>query len=352
MFRAIVVGVLSLFLVLPTCAALPPAREGDYVARDFHFQSGEVLPELRLHYTTLGSPQRGKDGRVDNAVLMLHGTTGTGRNFLAPSFANELFGPGQALDASRYYIILPDGIGRGGSGKPSDGLKAQFPRYGYQDMVTAQHLLVTRGLGVDHLRLVLGTSMGGMQTWMWGEQHPGMMDALMPIASLPVQISGRNLMWRRLITQAIRTDPDWNGGDYQVQPTRWASAIPMFNMMADSAAHLQSQAPTRATAEALYDQLVAAARRNWDANDVLNWFESSRDYDPEPGLGAIRARLLAVNFADDQINPCELGVMERLITRVPGGRAVLVPRSDRTLGHQTLTQAAVWKPYLEELLRQ
>jgi homoserine O-acetyltransferase len=351
MRTALILSFLSLLLALPAHSAAPASREGDYLARDFHFKSGEVLPELRLHYTTLGTPRRGPDGRVNNAVLLLHGTTGTGRNFLAPSFADELFGPGQPLDASRYYLILPDGIGRGGSSKPSDGLRARFPRYGYQDVVEAQHLLVTQGLGVDHLRLVLGTSMGGMQTWMWGETYPAMMDALMPIASQPTQISGRNLLWRRIITEAIRQDPDWKGGDYQVPPTRWASVAPIFNLMADSPVRLQGQGPTRQAGNALYDQLVATARKN-DANDYLYWFESSFDYDPEPALGSIKARLLAVNFADDQINPSSLGVMEGLTAKVANGRFVLVPISSRTIGHQTLTQAAVWKPYLEELLKE
>jgi homoserine O-acetyltransferase len=345
------ISILALLLVLPVRAAAPVPQEGDYLARNFQFQSGEVLPEVRLHYTTLGAPRRGKDGQVNNAVLMLHGTTGTGRNYLAPSFAGELFGPGQPLDASRTYIILPDGLGRGGSSKPSDGLRTRFPRYGYQDVMAAQHLLVTQGLGVNHLRLVMGTSMGGMQTWMWGERYPDMMDALMPIASMPTQISGRNLLWRRIITEAIRHDPDWLGGEYLVPPTHWVTVAPLFTIMNDSAVRLQNQAPTRKAGDALYDQLVASIQKNADANDYLYWFESSWDYDPEPGLGRIKAPLLAVNFADDQINPAELGVMDKLITRVPKGRLVLVPRSDRTIGHQTQTQAAVWKPYLEELLR-
>ena len=347
---AVIISFLSLFLALPVRSAAPAPKEGDYLARDFHFQSGEGLPELRLHYTTLGTPQRGPDGRVNNAVLLLHGTTGTGRNFLAASYTDELYGPGQPLDASRYYLIMPDGIGRGGSSKPSDGLRARFPRYGYRDLVAAQYLLVSQGLGVDHLRLVLGTSMGGMQTWMWGETYPAMMDALMPIASQPTQISGRNLLWRRIITEAIRQDPDWDSGDYAVPPTRWATAVPAFTIMADSPVRLQHQAPTRQAGNALYDQLVAGALKN-DANDYLYWFEASADYDPEPELAKIKAPLLAVNFADDQINPSSLGVMEPLVAKVAKGRFVLVPMSSRTIGHQTLTQAVVWKPYLEELLR-
>jgi len=351
MRTAIIISFLSLLLALPARTAAPMPKEGDFIARDFHFRSGEVLPGLRLHYTTLGTPRRGADGRVNNAVLMLHGTTGTGRNFLAPSFADELYGPGQPLDAARYYLILPDGIGRGGSSKPSDGMHARFPRYGYQDVVEAQHLLVTQGLGVEHLRLVLGTSMGGMQTWMWGESYPAMMDGLMPIASQPTQISGRNLLWRRIITEAIRQDPDWKGGDYQAAPTRWASAMPAFTIMADSPVRLQAQAPTRAAGNALYDQLVANAIKTIDPNDCLYWFDSSWDYDPEPGLNQIKARLLAVNFADDQINPSDLGVMKQLVARVPNGRFALVPMSGRTMGHQTLSQAGVWKSLLEQLLR-
>jgi homoserine O-acetyltransferase len=329
----------------------PSPKEGDFIAHDFHFQNGQVLPELRLHYTTLGTPRRDEKGRVTNAVLLLHGTTGTGKNFLAPSYAKELFGAGQALDAARYYIILPDGIGRGGSSKPSDGLRARFPRYGYTDVVAAQQLLVTQGLSVEHLRLVLGTSMGGMQTWMWGERYPDMMDALMPIASQPTQISGRNLLWRRIITEAIRNDPDWKGGEYTAPPTHWVSAVPLFTLMVDSAVRLQAQAPTRPAGNALYDRLVAAALKGLDANDYLYWFESSWDYDPEPELGRIKARLVAVNFADDLINASELGVMEKVKAKLPQGRFALVPASDRTIGHQTLTQAVVWKPYLEELLR-
>jgi homoserine O-acetyltransferase len=331
--------------------SFPAQKEGDFVAKDFAFQRGERLAEVRLHYTTLGTPQRDAAGHVTNAVLLLHGTTGTGKNFLGPTLGGELFGPGQVLDASRYFVILPDGLGRGGSSKPSDGLRAHFPRYGYNDVVAAQHLLVTKRLGVEHLRAVVGTSMGGMQTWLWGERYPDMMDALMPIASQPVQISGRNLLWRRLVAEIIRNDPEWSGGEYAGQPRRWTYAVPVFTLMTDSPVRLQKQAPTRKDADALYDKLVEGARQKLDANDYLYWYESSWDYDPEPDLAKIRARLVAVNFADDEINPPEVGVMERLVPKVPNGRFVLVPTSDRTIGHQTLTLASVWKPYLEELLR-
>lgn len=342
---------LCLALTLGPAAVLaaPSPVEGDYVARDFKFQDGTVLPEVRLHYTTLGTPRRDAAGRVTNAVLLLHSTTSTGKFYLAPSIAGELFGPGQPLDATRFYVILPDGIGRGGSSKPSDGLHARFPRYGYHDVVAAQHLLVTKGLGVEHLRLVLGTSMGGMQTYLWGERYPEMMDALMPITSFPVQISGRNLLFRRALTEAIRNDPDWKGGEYTSQPRHWVYAVPGFAIMADSPVRLQSQAPTRQSAVALFDRIIENARK-LDANDYLYWFESSWDYDPEPQLGQIKARLLAVNFAGDLINPSELGVMERLIPRIPNGKTVTVPESTRTAAHGTQTMAAVWKPYLEELL--
>jgi len=329
----------------------PDQKEGDFIVRNFRFENGETLSELRLHYITLGAPQRDKAGHVTNAVLLLHGTTGTGKNYLMPSLADELFGAGQALDASRYYIILPDGIGRGGSSKPSDGLHAHFPKYGYKDVVSAQYLLVTEGLGVDHLRLVLGTSMGGMMTWMWGERYPSMMDALMPIASQPTQISGRNLLWRRIIVEAIRHDPDWNGGEYVTPPQHWVTAVPIFTIMADSSRRLQAQAPTRQAGNELYDKFTVSALKNLDANDYLYWFDSSWDYDPEPDLARIKARLVAVNFADDLINASDLGVMEKQIVKVPRGRFVLVPQSNATIGHQTLTQAVVWKPYLDDLLR-
>jgi homoserine O-acetyltransferase len=330
----------------------PGQKEGDFVVKELRLQNGDVLRDAKLHYTTLGTPRRDGAGHVANAVLMLHGTTGTGKNFLAPTLGGELFGPGQPLDASRFYIILPDGLGRGGSSKPSDGLHAKFPRYGYDDVVAAQHLLVTEGLSVDHLRAVVGTSMGGMQTWLWGERWPDLMDALMPIASQPIQISGRNLLWRRIVSESIRHDPAWKGGDYQEPPKSWAYAVPLFLIMTDSPVRLQKQAPTRKDADALYEKTVAEAQKKFDANDYLYWYESSWDYDPEPALGKIRARLLAVNFADDEINPPDLGVMERLVPKVPNGKFVLVPESEKTIGHQTLTLASVWKPYLEQLLRE
>ena len=332
----------------PTAA--DAAKQGDYVATNFRFQSGEVMPALKLHYTTLGTPQTDAAGRVTNAVLALHGTTGTGRNFLAPSLAGALFGPGQPLDASNYYIIMPDGVGRGGSSKPSDGLHAKFPHYGYVDLVEAQHALVADGLHIDHLRLVLGTSMGGMHAWLWGERYPTMMSAIMPVASQPVAVTGRNFLWRDLIVQSIRNDPDWQGGEYKTQPTHFQTALPLFNIMTGSPRVLEAAAPTRPAASAYFDKLVSDARANVDANDYLYWFEAIGDYDPEPALDKIVAPVFAVNFADDLLNPAQLGTMARVMPRVANGRFVIVPEGPDTIGHQTLTQAKVWAPYLSELL--
>ena len=325
-------------------------HDADVVVPEFRFQSGETLSNVRLHYTTLGTPRRDATGHVTNAVLLLHGTSSVGAVFLKPSLGGELFGAGQPLDAGRFYVILPDGLGRGGSSKPSDGLHARFPKYGYADVVALQHWLVTKALGVDHLRLVLGTSMGGMQAWLWAERFPDAMDAVMPVACQPTAISGRNLLFRRILTEAIRNDPDWKGGDYTSPPGHWVYTAPLWPMMLDSAVRLQTEAPTRAAAEALYQRQVENARKAYDANDFLYWVESSWDYDPEPDLGRISAQVLAVNFADDAVNPPELGLVETLVRRVPGARFVLVPASAHTLGHRTLELAALWKPYLVTLL--
>lgn len=334
-------------------AAVPSAPEtGDYVIRDFRFQSGEVLPELRMHYRTLGTPRRDAEGLVTNAVLILHGTTGNGGNFIRPEFAGELFGRGQLLDATAYYLVLPDNIGHGQSSKPSDGLRARFPQYGYLDMIEAQYRLLTEGLHVNHLRLVLGTSMGGMHTWLWGELHPDFMDALLPLASLPAQISGRNRVWRRLIIDAIRSDPDWHEGDYTTQPHGLRIAAEMLYFMSNNPVQRQKEAPTLAEADKLLDTSVSNTLKNLDANNVLYALAASQDYDPGPGLEKIRARLLAINFADDLINPPELGILEREIKRVKSGKAVVLPLSDRTRGHGTHTLAAVWKPHLAELLKE
>jgi homoserine O-acetyltransferase len=332
-------------------ASYPEPTQGDFVIRDFRFASGETVSELRIHYRTIGSPRRGDDGKVSNAVLILHGTTGSGANFLRPEFAGELFGEGQPLDAGRYFLILPDGIGHGGSSKPSDGPHARFPRYGYRDLIEAQHRLVTEGLKVDRLRLVMGTSMGGMHTWLWGERHPEFMDALLPLASLPTQISGRNRVWRRVIADAIRDDPAWDHGDYRTQPPSLRTAAEMLYFMSNNPVERQKEAPTREQADRALDDYVARIVKTSDANDVLYAIESSSDYDPGPSLEKIRAPLVAINFEDDLINPPELGILEREIGRVKRGRTVLVPRSDRTRGHGTHTLAAIWKVHLVELLK-
>ncbi|MFL5386773.1 MAG: alpha/beta fold hydrolase [Longimicrobiaceae bacterium] len=331
-------------------AAYPAPVEGDFVMRDFAFGSGERLPELRIHYRTLGAPVRDARGVVRNAVLVLHGTTGSGANFLTPTFAGRLFGAGQLLDARRYYIILPDGIGHGASSRPSEGLHARFPRYTYDDMVRAQHRLLTEHLGVSHLRLVMGTSMGGMHSWVWGYTHPDFMDALMPLASAPVQIAGRNRMMRRMIMDAIRGDPEWRGGDYTAQPRGLADAVHILIMMTSSPLQQQKAAPTRDAADSLLQRSVRRYVQTIDANDMLYAFDASREYDPSPRLGEIRAPLLAVNSADDLVNPPELGILEREIRRVPRGRYVLIPTSDATRGHGTHSVPAIWGRYLAELL--
>jgi homoserine O-acetyltransferase len=344
---------IALFLVaagLASGADYPAPVEHDYVIRNFVFKSGEKLPELRIHYRTIGSPGPAADGTVRNAVLILHGTTGSGANFIRPEFAGELFGPGQPLDAARYLIVLPDGIGHGGSSKPSDGLRARFPAYGYRDMVEAQYQLLTSGLGVSHLRLVLGTSMGGMHTWVWGEVHPDFMDALMPLASVPEQVCGRNRAWRRIGIDAIRNDPSWRGGDYTAQPPSLRTAAELLYIMSSNPILRHAEAPTLAAEDRALDSFVAGILKTHDANDVLYALEASRDYDPGPGLGHISAPLLAVNSADDLINPPEIGTLEKEIGRVPHGGAVVIPTSSRTRGHGTHTLAAVWKPLLVKLL--
>lgn len=335
---------------LAQAAEYPTPVEGDFVLRNFQFVNGEKLPELQTHYRTLGKPRKDAHGIVRNAVIIGHGTGGSGTQFLRAEFAGELFGAGQPLDAARYYIVLIDAIGHGKSAKPSDGLRAKFPQYGYTDMVEAQYRLLTEGLGVNHLRLVMGTSMGGMQTWVWGERHPEFMDALMPLASLPVQISGRNRIWRRTIIDAIRQDPAWRGGNYDAQPPSLGTAASLIYFMGSNPILRQEQLPTLAKADEVIAQTTANALRQQDANDMLYQVSASWDYDPAPGLERIRAPLFAVNFADDLINPPELGILEREIKRVKRGEAVVVPAGPQTRGHGTHTFAPVWKHYLIKLL--
>jgi homoserine O-acetyltransferase/O-succinyltransferase len=333
-------------------ADYPAPTEGDYTIRDFKFASGETLPELRLHYRTLGKPEKDSQGKTTNAVLIMHGTTGSGAQFIRPEFAGELFGKDQPLDATKFFIVLPDGIGHGKSSKPSDGMHAKFPRYGYLDMVEAQYRLLSEGLGVDHARLVMGTSMGGMHTWFWGELHPDFMDALIPLASLPIQISGRNRAWRRTVIDAIRNDPAWSDGDYKTQPPSLRTAAEMLWFMSSNPVLRQNDAPTLAKTDEVLDKFVEQIVKTDDANDVLYALEASHDYDPGPNLEKIQAPLLAINFADDLINPPELGILEREIKRVPHGRAIVIPFSDKTRGHGSHTLAALWKDRLADLLQE
>ena len=346
------VGLLAWTAGTTAQASLPGLKEGDFVIRDFRFTSGETLPELRLHYRTLGTPRKDAGGIVRNAVLILHGTGGTGAQFMGANFAGELFGPGQPLDVSRYFVILPDDIGHGGSSKPSNGLRAKFPRYGYVDMVEAEHRLVAEGLGVNHLALAMGTSMGGMHTWMWASRYPDFAEAWMPLASLPTQISGRNRAWRRVAIDAIRRDPAWRHGEYTQQPEGLRTAAQMLWLMSSNPMLRQRAAPTVADADRVLDEYVASYMKTGDANDLLYALEASSDYDPGPGLARISAPLLAINSADDLINPPELQILEREIVKVRRGRAVVLPPGDRTAGHGTHTIAAVWKSYLVELLGQ
>ena len=352
MIRIFVV-LLSVFVARAALAADYPApAEGDFTLRDFKFQSGETLPELRIHYRTLGKPEKDAEGKTTNAILIMHGTTGSGAQFIRPEFAGELFGKDQPLDATKFFIVLPDGIGHGKSSKPSDGMHARFPHYGYLDMIEAQYRLLTEGLDVNHTRLVMGTSMGGMHTWLWGELHPDFMDALIPLASLPTQISGRNRGWRRIVNDAIRNDPEWNGGEYKTQPPSMRTAAEMLWFMSSNPVLRQKDAPWLAKTDEVLDKFVEQIVKTDDANDVLYALEASHDYDPGPNLEKIRAPLLAINSADDLINPPELGILEREIKRVPHGRAIVIPTSDKTRGHGSHTIATLWKDQLLELLKE
>jgi homoserine O-acetyltransferase/O-succinyltransferase len=336
-------AILSLIASAAVAADYPAPKEGDWVTQDFRFHTGEVLPALRLHYTTVGAPS-------GQPVLILHGTTGSGTGLLSPGFAGELFGPGQALDAGKYFIILPDAIGHGKSSKPSDGMRAKFPQYNYDDMAAAQYRLVTEGLGIHHLRLVLGNSMGGMHTWIWGVTYPDFMDALVPMASQPSEMSSRNWMMRRLIIDAIRNDPEWNNGDYTAQP-RAARVATVFYGIATSGGTLayQKLAPTREKADKLLDDRLTAPFTA-DANDALYQWDASRDYNPSPGLEHIEAALLAVNSVDDERNPPETGIMDRELRRVKNGKLYLIPASEETRGHGTTGMAKFWRQQVQDLL--
>jgi len=342
----------ALAAIVASAADYPTPTEGDFTIRDFKFASGETLPELRVHYRTLGKPEKDAHGKTTNAVLIMHGTTGSGAQFIRPEFAGELFGKDQPLDATKFFIVLPDGIGHGKSSKPSDGIHAKFPRYGYLDMIEADHRLLTEGFGVNHARLVMGTSMGGMHTWLWGELHPDFMDALMPLASLPTQISGRNRVWRRVVIDAIRNDPSWNGGDYKTQPPSLRTAAEMLWFMSSNPVLRQKDAPSLVKTDEVLDKFVDQIVKTDDANDVLYALEASHDYDPGPNLEKINAPLLAINSADDLINPPELGILERETKRVPHGRAIVIPTSDKTRGHGSHTIANLWKDQLMKLLKE
>src|SRR6185503_15399407 len=335
---------LVLLLAAGCCFAQDPQPvEGDWIAKDFVFKTGEKLAELRLHYTTLGKPTRDSAGRVNNAVIVMHGTGGSGRAFLGAGFGGELFGKGQTLDATRYYIILPDGIGHGRSSKPSDGLRARFPHYDYEDMVRAHYLLVKEGLGIDHLRLVTGTSMGGMHTWVWGYLYPDFMDALMPLASAPVEIAGRNRMFRAMIMQAIKGDPEYKDGEYTKPPLNGLMAAQYaLWMMTSSPMQLHRTNPTHDRSDAAVAALRERASRT-DANDMLYAYDCSTTYNPSPHLEKVKAPMFAINSADDEVNPPELGIMEREIKRVARGRYILIPTSEETRGHGTHSRAVVWK---------
>jgi homoserine O-acetyltransferase/O-succinyltransferase len=327
--------------------------EGDFVVHNFTFRSGESLPEMRLHYTTLGKAVRDASGHTTNAVLILHGTGGSGHQFLAPYFAGELFGAGQLLDASRYYLILVDGVGHGKSSKPSDGLHARFPQYDYDDMVALHYKLLNEGLGVNHLRLIFGTSMGCMHSFVWGEAYPDFMDALMPMACLPVQIAGRNRVWRKMVMDAIRNDPEWKGGDYAAEPVQGLrTALDLLLIAGSAPLPNQKSMPTRDDSDKYLEKYFHDRMPDLDANDLLYQVNSSRNYDPSPNLEKIKAPVMWMNSADDFINPPELGIAQREAKRLKNGQFILIPVSDKTHGHGTHTWAAIWKDHLAELLQE
>ena len=329
----------------------PPPVEGDYVLSNFEFETREKLPQLNIHYTSIGQPHRNKNGMVDNAVLIMHGTTGSGKQFLSNLFAGNLFVPGGLLDATKYFIILPDGIGHGKSGKPSDGLHMAFPKYTYTDMVKADYLLLTQHLGINHLRLVMGTSMGGMHTWQWGYTYPFFMDALMPLASLPVEIAGRNRMLRKMAINLIEMDPAWQGGAYQQQPkVGLTGAISSLIFMVSAPLQWQTKAPTRAMADSMLVAMEDRYATSLDANDFIYQLDASRNYDPSPHLQKIKAPLFAINSADDQVNPPELKIMDKEIKKVKNGRYILLPITDKTSGHGTHSNPTIWGNYLKQLL--
>jgi homoserine O-acetyltransferase len=354
-FSSILAFTATLFIAasaLAQPAAFPAPVERDFIAKDWTFNDGEKLAEVKIHYRTVGEPRKDADGVVRNGVLILHGTGGTGAGFLSATYGGRLFGKGQPLDAEKYFIILPDNIGHGGSSKPSDGLRMKFPKYRYADMVKLQHALVTQGLGLTHLKLVMGTSMGAMHAWDWGYMYPDFASGLVPLASNPVEIGGRNRVWRKLLIDAIEKDPSWNHGDYTEQPRGLASAIGFLMMATSAPLQWQKQFPTVAAADKYVEDQVAARSKNTDANDMLYYYHAIEDYNPEPHLAAITAPLLAINSADDFVNPPELPMMQTLIKRVAKGRFVLIPISDQTRGHGTHSLPAIWGGELVKFLKE
>jgi homoserine O-acetyltransferase/O-succinyltransferase len=342
----------TLCFTLSTVTSAQAFPGKDYVIQNFKFESGETLPALRIHYIVMGQPRRDAAGVVRNAVIVNHGTTGSGSAFTSRTFAGELFGPGELLDTAKYFVILPDGIGHGHSSKPSDGLHARFPRYTYNDMVDAEHDLVSQGLGVNHLWLAMGTSMGCMHAWIWGERYASFVDGLVPLACVPTQIAGRNRMIRTMIMDFIRDDPGYHGGEYTTQPAGLRQAMGMLFLMTSAPRVQQKSAPTRDQADQLIRKYLDQQTASHDANDVVYAFDASRNYDPSPSLEKITARVLAINSADDFVNPPELGLMEQLMPRVKHGRYVLLPISDQTRGHGTHSLPAVWKGHLADFLKQ
>jgi len=351
MTRYVLAGIVLMASTSDALAQSYPApAEGSFVARNHRFDSGETLAEVKLHYWTVGTPRRDADGVVRNGVLILHGTGGSGRGFLTEGYAGRLFGKGQILDAERYFIILPDNVGHGASSKPSDGMRMKFPKYRYADMVKLQHLLVTEGLGLSRLRLVMGTSMGAMHTWMWGYMFPEFADGLVPLASNPVEIAGRNRMWRKALVDAIVTDPEWNGGNYTAQPRGMASAIGFLLMATSVPLQWQRQFSTAEAADKFLASQIASRIKSSDANDMIYYFRASEDYNPAPYLDEITRPLLAINSADDFVNPPELPMMQNFMTRVKRGRFVLIPISDATRGHGTHSLPQIWGGELERFL--
>jgi homoserine O-acetyltransferase len=319
----------------------PSAKQVDVWFDNYRFRDGEIMPRLRIHYATLGGPHRDSEGNIDNAVLMLHWTGADGRALLSPTYSKALFDPGQPLEASRYYLIFPDSVGHGQSSKPSDGLKAHFPNYGYDDMVDLQHKLVTETLGIKHLRAIVGMSMGGMNAWQWAEAYPDEMDGVMPVVSLPTKVSGRNLLWRRMIIDAIRSDPDWQGGNYSKRLGSFALACEILRLMIDGVPRLQAVVLDSGKADQFINE-VRQISEKVDPNNILYSLKSSSDYDPEPGLASIKTKVFALNFSDDEFNPDELQILERLISKVPRGSYVVQPGSDISYGHLTMAHPELW----------